>query len=423
MLPAPTRLEPSMNEHIDPSLLRGLVHGRARRRDFLLLCGAVGADLTLSACELQSQQPPSFKRGDVRKFWAGKQAHGHVNFANWPLYMAPEHPQLKKFTASTSITVTYREVIQDNGPWFAKIKPRLAAGQSIGYDLMVMTNGIEFNDLVTLGYLAPLDHSRLSNFAEYAANNYKHETFDPGNAFSIPWASGMTGIGYNPKYVKTPPTAIADLWDPQYKGRVGMMADTLEIGNFAMLLDGIDPEDSGVDEWAKAADRLKSQRDQGIVRQYFTQDYIKPLTNGDIWLTMAWSGDIFQQNFAAGTNLRFVLPEEGATIWTDNMIIPKTAANPVDAIMLMDFFYDPAIAAGLTEYIHYISPVSRTRDIIRSSAAKAAGAEKQALEQVAGSPLVFPSEADFTNLHSYRPFVNADEKRRYLSFFLPVIRS
>jgi spermidine/putrescine transport system substrate-binding protein len=201
-----------------------------------------------------------------------------------------------------------------------------------------------------------------------------------------------------------------------------MMADSLEIGNFAMLLDGIEPADSGVDEWAKAADRLKSQRDQGLVRKYYTQDYIKPLTNGDVWLTMAWSGDIFRQNVSEGTDLRFVLPEEGATIWTDNMMIPKTAANPVGAIMLMDFFHDPANAASLTEYINHVPPVPGTRNIIRSHAAKASGAEKQALEQVANSPLVFPSDADFAKLRSFRQFENSREKGRYLSLFLPVIQ-
>ena len=71
---------------------------------------------------------------------------------------------------------------------------------------------------------------------------------------------------------------------------------------------------------------------------------------------MAWSGDIFQQNVSEGTNLKFVIPEEGGTIWTDNMCIPKTAQNPVDALTLMDFFYQPEIAATLAEYINYVTP-------------------------------------------------------------------
>jgi spermidine/putrescine transport system substrate-binding protein len=409
-----------VNEHIDPALLRGLTQRRYDRRDLLRLSAVAGAGLALAACGVKGKKAAPPKQSDVQKYWAGKQKNGHVDFANWPLYMDPEHPELKKFTAATGITVTYKEVIQDNASWFAKIRPQLAAGRSIGYDIMVVTNGIEFSELVELGYLAPLDHGKLPNYGKYAGAQYKKEAFDPGNVFSIPWTSGMTGIGYNPKYVKTPPTKIADLWDPKYKGKVGMMSDTQEIGNFGMLVSGVKPENSGPADWEKAAARLKEQRDQDIVRKYYDQDYIKPLTSGDVWLTMAWSGDIFQQNVSEGTDLRFVLPEEGATIWTDNMMIPKTAKNPVDAIMLMDFFYDPAIAASLTGYINYIPPVPLAQNIIRSEAARASGAEKQALEQIANSPLVFPAGADYSKLHTYRTFENAGEKQRYMSLFQPI---
>ncbi|HEU5157427.1 MAG TPA: spermidine/putrescine ABC transporter substrate-binding protein [Streptosporangiaceae bacterium] len=411
-----------MNEHIDPSLLRGLTHRRIGRRDLFKLIGAAGAGTALSACEIQSEKAPPADQARVRKFWAGKKANGHLSFASWPLYMDPKRPELKKFTASTSITVNYQEVIEDDAPWLAKIRPRLAAGKSIGYDLMIMGNGIQFNEMVAQDFLAPLDHARLPNFAEYAAQRFKQEPFDPGNLFSVPYASGMTGIGYNPRYVRNPPTAIADLWDPQYKGRVGMMADTQEIGNFAMLLDGIEPVYSGPDEWEKAADRLRSQREKGIVRKYFDQDYIEPLSRGEVWLSMAWSGDIFQQNVSAGTDLRFVLPEEGATLWTDNMLIPITARNPVDAIMLMDFFYNPEIAATLTEYINFVTPVPSTQNIIRSHAAKASGEEKQTLTEVANSLLVYPSDDDYANLHGYRPFENSREKQQYQSIFEPIVQ-
>jgi len=415
-----------VNEHIDPALLRGLTQRRRRpydRRELLRLSAMAGAGLALAACGVKGKKAPPPKQSDVQKYWAGKQKNGHVDFANWPLYMDPKHPELKKFTAATGTTVTYKEVIQDDPSWFAKIQPQLAADQAIGYDLMVVTNGIEFSELVELGYLAPLDHAKLPNFAKNAGAQYKKEAFDPGNVFSIPWTSGMTGIGYNPKYVKTPPTKIADLWDPKYKGKVGMMSDSQELGNFGMLMNGVKPENSGPAEWTAAAAKLKQQRDDGIVRKYYEQDYIKPLTSGDVWLTMAWSGDIFQENVSEGTNLKFVLPAEGATIWTDNMMIPKTAANPVDAIMLMDFFYDPVNAASLAEYINYVTPVPRAHDLIRADAAKASGDDKTALEQVADSPLVFPSDVDYAKLHSYRSFKNAQEKQQYQSTFQPIVQS
>jgi spermidine/putrescine transport system substrate-binding protein len=422
-----------VNEHIDPALLRGLTRRRHDlprldehcydRRDLLRLFGTAGAGLALTACGVKGKKAAPPKQSDVQKYWTGKQKNGHANFANWPLYMDPKHPELKKFTAATGITVTYKEVIQDDPSWFAKIQPQLAAGQSIGYDLMVVTNGIEFSELVELGYLVPLDHSKLPNFTKYAGAQYKKESFDPGNVYSVPWTSGMTGIGYNPKYVKTPPTKIADLWDPKYKGKVGMMGDSQELGNFGMMLNGVKPETSTPADWTAAAAKLKAQRDDGIVRKYYEQDYIKPLTSGDVWLTMAWSGDIFQQNVSEGTNLQFVFPEEGATIWTDNMMIPKTARNPVDAIMLMDFFYDPVNAASLAEYITYVTPVPSARDIMQAEAAKKSGADKKALEQLIDSPLVFPSAEAYAKLHSYRSFKTPQEKQQYQSTFQPIVQS
>jgi spermidine/putrescine transport system substrate-binding protein len=401
----------------DAALLRGLTHGR---RDFLRLAGLGAAGLALAACGVQGKKAPPPEKSDVEKYWSGKKANGHVDFANWPLYMDPKLPELKQYTERTGVTVNYKEVIDDTQTWFAKIQPLLAAGQPIDYDLMVVTNGIQFTQLVQLGYLVPLDHSRLPNFAKNAAPAYRKEAFDPGNVYSIPWASGITGIAYNPKYIDTPPTSFSALWDPKYKGKVGMMADAQEIGNAAMFLLGVDPEKSTQADWEKAAAKLTEQRDAGIVRKYYDQSYVDPLGKGDLWICQAWSGDIFQKNVSDGTDLKFVIPEEGATIWTDNMMIPKTAVNPVDAIGLMDFFYEPAIAASLAEYINYITPVPAARQIIRDDAAKASGDDKKTLETIADSPLVFPSDADYAKLRTYRSFTDTAEQKTYESLFQPI---
>jgi spermidine/putrescine transport system substrate-binding protein len=395
---------------------------RVGRREALRMAGFSAAGLALAACGVQGKgtAKPSTSaeaQSEVEKYWAGKVKNGHVDFANWPLYMDPKRPELQQFTQQTGISVTYKEVIQDNASWFAKIQPLLAAGQSIDYDLMVVTNGIQFSQLVDLGYLVPLDHSKLPNFAKNAGERYKNEAFDPGNVHSVPWASGMTGIAYNPKYIDPPPTSFSALWDPKYKGKVGMLSDSQEIGNAGMFALGIDPEKSTPADWEKAAAKLKEQRDAGIVRKYYDQSYVDPLGKGDIWICQAWSGDIFQKNVSDGTDLKFVIPEEGATIWTDNLVIPKTAANPVDAIMLMDFFYDPQVAASLTEYINYVSPVPAAKDVIMAEVAKATGDQKKLLEQVSASPTVFPTAADYAKLRSFRVFKDTAEAKQFESVF------
>jgi spermidine/putrescine transport system substrate-binding protein len=407
----------------DLSLLRGMTQRRLGRRDALRLSGVSAMAMALAACGVKGQGKPAASAAPdaVAKYWAGKTKNGKVNFANWPLYMDPKHPELKKFTAETGIAVNYQEVIQEMGPWFAKVQPQLKANQSIGYDLMVITNGIQFRQFRDSGFLAPLDHSKLPNYTANAGAKYKQEAFDPGNVYSIPWTSGITGIAYDPAKVKRPITKLADLWDPAFKGKVGMFSDSQELGNFGLMAVGVNPEKSTPDDWDKAAAKLKEQKTQGILRNYYDQSYIDALGKGEVWITQAWSGDVFQKNVSDGTNLKFVIPEDGGTLWTDNMTIPSTAANPLDAIMLMDFFYKVDIQASLTEYINYVSPIPAAQAQIKADAAKLKGEDKATLEAVADSPLVFPADADYAKLHYYRDFATIAEQQAYQKVFEPIV--
>ncbi|KUL28550.1 polyamine ABC transporter substrate-binding protein [Actinoplanes awajinensis] len=406
-----------------PSLLRGATQRRLGRRDALRLGGLSAFGAALAACGVQGTGVPaaSVDAGTLATFWQGKTQHGKLDFANWPLYMDPKRPELAKFTEQTGIEVNYQEVIQEMGPWFAKVQPQLSAKQSIGFDLMVITNGIQFGQFRAAGFLAPLDHAQLPNFTKNAGAKYTGETFDEGNVFSVPWSSGITGIAYDPEKTGREITSLADLWDPKFTGKVGMMSDVTELGNFGLLAAGIKPEDSTEDGWRKAAALLKKQRDAGIVRKYFEQDYVDALGSGEVWLTQAWSGDVFQKNLSDGTNLKFVIPEEGGTIWTDNFAIPITAANPVDALKMIDFFYEVENAAALAEYINYVCPVPAAQAQITKDAAALTGSDRTEMHQVAASPLVFPSEADYAKLHYYVDFNTAEQQQTFSSIFDAII--
>ncbi|MBG0561064.1 polyamine ABC transporter substrate-binding protein [Actinoplanes aureus] len=396
---------------------------RLGRRDALRLGGLSAMGAFLAACGVQGKGKPGASAAPdaVAKFWNGKVKNGKLDFANWPLYMDPKKPELKKFTEKTGITVKYDEVIQEMGPWFAKVQPQLSAKQSIGYDLMVITNGMQFGQFRDAGFLAPLDHSKLPNYAANAAKSYAQSAYDPGNVFSVPWASGITGIAYDESKTKRPITKLADLWDPAFKGKVGMFSDLQELGNFGLLAAGLDPAKSAEADWKKAAAKLQEQKDAGIVRNYYDQGYVDALGKGEVWITQAWSGDIFQKNVSDGTNFKFVIPEEGGTIWTDNMAIPITAANPVDAITLMDFFYEVENAATLAEYINYVCPVPAAQATMLKHAAAQTGEDKEYLESVANSPLVFPGEADYAKLHYYVGFNTAEEQQDFSKVFDPIV--
>jgi spermidine/putrescine transport system substrate-binding protein len=408
----------------DPSLIRGMTQRRLGRRDALRVSGLSAFAMALAACGVKgtgSATPSAPAPDAVAKYWAGRTSNGKVDFANWPLYMDPKHPELKKFTKATGVTVNYQEVIQEMGPWFAKVQPQLAAGQPIGFDLMVITNGIQFKQFVDSGFLAPLDHSKLPNYVANADPSYANEAFDKGNVYTVPWTSGMTGIAYDPKKITRPITELADLWDPAFKGKVGMFSDTQELGNFAMLELGIDPAKSTPDDWRKAAEKLKQQKSAGLVRNYYDQSYVDALGKGEVWITQAWSGDIFQKNVSDGTNFKFVIPQDGGTIWTDNFAIPITAQNPLDAIKLIDFFYQVENAATLAEFISYVCPVPAAQEQIKKDAAAASGDDKASLEAVAASSRVFPTQADYAKLHYFRDFATAAEQQEYQSIFEPIV--
>src|SRR5689334_20066750 len=185
-----------------------------------------------------------------------------------------------------------------------------------------------------------------------------------------------------------------------------MCSATQELANFGLMKLGLSPDTSTSDDWDKAAAELKKQKP--LVRKYYDQSYIDALGNGEVWLTQAWSGDVFQKNLSDGTNFKFVIPDEGGTLWTDNMTIPITAKAPIDAITLIDFFYKPEIAASLANFINYVCPVPGAQAIMVADANKLSGKDKTAALDVAKSPLVFPTEDVYAKLHYYVSFSNVD---------------
>ena len=401
------------------------------RRDFLRLAGGGLGAAALAACGVggagDKAATGSALTEQIKKFWDGKKKTGVVNWAQWPLYIdvgksKGDHPSIDQFTQQTGIKVNYYEVIQDDDSFFAKVQPSLSAGQYSGYDVATITNGIYFDKFRELGLFVPLDHAYLKNFEKYAAPAYKKSSYDPGNVYSVPWQSGITGIAYDTTKVSKPITSFFDLWDPSLKGKVGMFADNQDLPNAVLVAMFGDPQKTGPAQWRQAAAKLTQQRDNGIVRQYFQQNYINSLSNGDIWACQAWSGDIFQALESGAKNLKFVIPSEGGVLWTDNLVLLKGIQNPVSSMMLMDFYYQPKVAAEVAEYVNYITPVPAARQVVTQDAQAATGKNATFLRQVADSPLVFPSAQDYSKLYRYKTLTNS-ELNTWNNIFEPIYQS
>jgi spermidine/putrescine transport system substrate-binding protein len=412
--------------YMDPSFLRGLTQKRITRRSALQGAGALSFAAFLAACGIGSKPTTVAHTNWV---WDKATQAGVLDFANWPLYIdvletkgKTTYPTLEQFTKETGIKVNYSEPIQDNNSFFAKVAPMLQQNTPIGYDIIVVTNGIFLTDYMLKHWLTELDPSKLPNFTQYAAPRVQARAFDPGNKFTIPWQSGFTGIGYNPKLTKREITSFNDLFDPAFKGKVGMFSENQDTGNLALLGIGVKPENSKPADWQKAADKLKQQRDAGIVRKYYDQSYIDALSKGETALSMAWSGDIFQANLSAGnSDLKFVIPDEGGVIWTDNMCIPLGAAHPLDAITYMNWVYQPRIAATMAEYIEYITPVPSAQQFMEQDAAAATSADDKAFFlEMSKDPAIFPSQ-DVLAKTSYYRVLTADETTQWNDIFNAVI--
>jgi len=328
-----------------------------------------------------------------------------LNFSNWPYYMdvkGKKHPTLDQFTAKTKIKVNYFEDINSNDEYFAKIQGRLKQGQGIDRDIIVATDNSRFPSLyVDQGWVQELDKDLIPNFANLI-DAQASPPFDPERKYSLPWLSGMDGIGWN-EDVTGPVTSITQLFeDPKLKGKVtvlGEMADTLGL---VLIDNGDDPAAVTDEAFDRALERVQAAVDSGQIRKFTGNDYVAPLTRGDYAACVAWSGDIA---LAAPDNpkLRWALPEKGGIIWTDNMFIPLGGSVPT-ASTYMNFVYDPKIAAQIAVGTSYMSSVKGVKE------------EAVKIDPESGSnELIFPSDETLSNVQFNDPAMvnNADYITRW----------
>ncbi len=329
-----------------------------------------------------------------------------LNFANWPLYIdqdssnPPKSPTLEGFTAKYGTKVNYKEVINDNEQFFGTIQPVLQAGQDTGWDLMVITDWMAAK-IITLGWTETIDTGNTPNFVANENDNYKGLAWDPDNNKRAPWQSGMTGLGFDQKKTGDV-TASAALWqsDARWKGKVWMLTEMRDTVGLTMLKLGLEPANASRSDCDAAVAEIKKATDAGIVRSFLGNEYKEKLISGDLVLGFAWSGDIIQAQLEKAT-LKFNIPSEGGMLWTDNMLIPKGAAHKYTAELMIDWVYDPKIAAQIAAYVQYVSPV-------KGCAAELAKSSDKATAELAKNTLMFPDAATLAQTHIFKALTEDD---------------
>ncbi|HWC80063.1 MAG TPA: spermidine/putrescine ABC transporter substrate-binding protein [Pseudonocardiaceae bacterium] len=299
-----------------------------------------------------------------------------VNFSNWPAYIdvsdsnANDHPTLDEFTKQTGIKVNYVEEINDNNDFYTKIDPMLAAGKDTDRDVIVLSDFM-IPKLRELNYIQELDARNVPNRANMLPAML-NDPVDPGRKFSMPWASGYTTIAYNAKLVPTPITSIKELFTrPDLKGRVSLLAEMEDTVAFALFAIGKSPASFTDTDFANALAYIRKAKDAGQIRQFSGNDYLSDFQQGNTAATMAYSGDVAQLDQPELKTVQ--LPTEGLLSWSDNMVIPNYARHKANAEKLMNFYYQPDIAAQLSDYVDYIPPVTGAVPALQKLDGDAAG--------------------------------------------------
>ena len=330
-----------------------------------------------------------------------------LNFSNWPEYIdvatkkvngqkVTTLPTLEDFEKMTGIDVEYNTDVNDNAEFFAKVRNQLGACEPTGRDIFVLTDWMAAR-MVSLGWIQELDHANLPNVDANLVENLKSPAWDPNRDHSVPWQSGLTGIAYNAKYTGEVGSMEELLTRADLKGKVSLLSEMNDTMLFMLRITGADPEKFTDEEFGVALDKLQEYVDSGQIRRFTGNDYVRDLNAGNIAACEAWSGDVIAMQYD-NPDIKFVIPEEGLGLWSDNMLVPNKADHKANAEKLMDYYYDPVVAARLAAWVNYICPVN--------------GAQA-AMEKVDASlvenPLIFP-DAEF--LSNAMAFMDLDEKTR-----------
>ncbi|WP_328878916.1 polyamine ABC transporter substrate-binding protein [Streptomyces sp. NBC_00299] len=356
------------------------------RRTLLRTLGAGAALGGLAGCGVR----PAYVSPGDRAATDVSATDKRLTWANWPLYIdtddedARRRPTLEAFEKSAGISVDYVEEINDNDEFFGKISPSLMNHQGTGRDLVVISDWMCAR-FVRLGWVQEMDRARQPNVTKYLDPLLRSPAFDPGRKYTVPWQSGITGIAYNRRRLGRDIHSVSELWASDLKGRVTLLSGLDEAFALLMQGNGVDITRWTADDFHTVCDQVDKQVRKGQIRRFTGNDYIKDLSSGDVLACQAYSGDVIQLQ-ADDPDIRFVVPEEGAELWSESLMVPNLARHKANAERLIDYYYDPEVAADLAAWVNYVCPVPAAQDVLAS-------AKDQETAALAEDPLIFPDAA------------------------------
>jgi spermidine/putrescine transport system substrate-binding protein len=365
-----------------------IINSKFSRRALVAGAGALGGAALLSSCASDGDEAAS---------------SGSVRWGNWPLYLDYDedsklYPTLEAFTESTGIAAEYFEDYNDNDEFFGKVQAQLKLKQDIGYDIVSPTDWMAAR-WIRLGYTHKFDKANIPN-AGNILDTLASPSFDPTREQSMTWQGIMGGFGWNTEKVPGGVRTLDDLFAPANKGKIVVLSEMRDTIGIILRSRGVDLQTVTEDQFMSAVEFLEQKIADGWIRGVKGNEYAEDLTAGDAVAVIGWSGDMFILKSENEGKFDFAIPESGGTISGDNLMIPYTATAEAKASAekLINWYYDPAIAAEVAAYVNYVTPV------------KGAQAEMEKIDPaLAASEFIFPTEKTMANLSVFRSLTPAEE--------------
>lgn len=381
-----------------------------------LLTGALGAGAAGALAACAPPPPPAGGAAKVELPTDRSATEKVVRWSNWDAYMDKDdsgnhYPTLEAFEKKSGIKVTYSVDVDDNDSYVNKVAPQLRAKQDIKTDIFVLTDWMA-NRVIREGLVQPLELIQMPN-AGNLLEPLKEVSFDPGRQYSLTWQTGFAGIGYNRRKVGRELKTIEDLWAPNLKGRVSVLSEMRDTVGLIMQSQGVDLGKAFTkDQFQAGLDEVDKRISDGNIRRVKGNSYISDLKSGNAVAGIVWSGDLFAlRSETEDDDWQFVIPESGGTIWSDNMMIPITSTHRRNAERVMNYYYDPKVAAQVAAWVNYVCPV------------QGAQAEMEKIDpELAKSPFIFP-DAAYIREKNIQGFValSPEEDQEYSALWQKVV--
>ncbi|GIO26475.1 ABC transporter substrate-binding protein [Ornithinibacillus bavariensis] len=261
---------------------------------------------------------------------------------NWSEYIPQE--VLDDFEKEFGVDVVY-STYNSNHEMLTKVQ-----SGTVAYDL-VFPSDYYVKQMVDNDLLLEIDFDNIPNYKNIG-DAWHDMPFDPDNKYSVPFMYGYDGIAYNKEFIKEPPTSWADLWNPEYKGKVALLEESKEVSNMLQQLLGNDMNDPTKEQLEEGFNKLKEVVPNVLAFDATPSDR---LVSGEVWIAHAYSGSA-STAWLENENIDFVLPKEGGIVWLDAMAIPKTAKNKYTAEVFINYLLRPEVSKKLSEFIPYGNP-------------------------------------------------------------------